>query len=180
MKLFKINRIIVYILIGALIIIFNDFILDKHLLSWIVGISTLVLSVEGLIYDIYFKKYETDRNHIGTEIFKIAVSILILTVFRNDLDMICICWAILVGLTATRALNKSIYGMVAHKPFMISMLFSILELTLAILLVTNPSHHVSTHVVLLGIELIVEGIASILHALYKMHDKGEEDMNELE
>lgn len=176
MNIFKINKTIVYAIIGILIITFHGYILDKKILSWIVGISTLVIAVEGLIYDIYYKKYHTDRNHIGSEIFKICVSILILTVFKNDLDMICICWAIIVALTSTRSLNKAIHAMVSKKPFVFEMIFSIIELTLTILLVTNPDHHVSTHVILLGVELIVESIMIVIHMLLKKKEHAIEEI----
>ncbi len=163
----RINKTIIYFLIGLLTIIFHSYIIEKELVYLVVGVTTLVLAIEGLLYDIIYKQFKTTHNHIGTELFKIALAIVMIVVFKENLVLICVCWAILVALNSTKTLNKSIGHMSKKEPFVFSMIFSIVQLVLAILLIIDPEEHASMHVVLLGVEFIVEAIEFVVNSFYR-------------
>lgn len=166
-ELLRINKIIVYFIVGVAAIALNKVIIEKNLLYLLVGLSTLVLAIEGLFYDIFTRSYKTDHNHIGTELFKIALSMVVLFVLKDNLDMICICWAILVVLASTKTLNKAISHMTNKEPFVFSMLFSIAQLVLSVILITNPEEHAPLHVIILGIEFIIEALRYIVNYIYR-------------
>lgn len=175
-NVFKINKIIIYFLVGLFIILFHNYILNHNILYLVIGITTLVLAIEGLIVDIVLKRYKTDNNHIGSELFKIALSLVILIAFnkKSDFEMVCICWSIIVIIANTKTLNKAISNLFTKKKFMFSIIFSIMQLVLAIMLISNPEHHVKLHIIILGIEFIIESIRYTMNYIYALKNDNKE------
>lgn len=167
-KILRINKIIVYLLTGILIIAFHKPIINNNLLYLIIGITTLVLAIEGIIFDIITKRYKQEYNHIGTELFRLSLALVILFVLndRSDFNMVCICWSIIVILANVKTLNKTIAHLMHREPFVFHMLFAVSQLILAILLISNPEHHATMHLIILGVEFIIQSIEIFINLMY--------------
>lgn len=164
MKVITLSKSIVYIIVGILVLIFNTRIYDY--LHYVIGGIYLALSFEGLLYDIFTKKYRVEHNHIGNSLIGIALSLLI--IIHPDFYLVCIVWATISLLKGGKEISEAIYHIVnskAKKYSIISLLEALAMVALAILLMENPHHHVKMHIIILGIEFILEGIRRILHVL---------------
>lgn len=163
-KIYKINMMIIYLIVGIITIIFrNDLLEYLHLL---VGISMLVLGLQALFLDIYFKTYQKENNKIGLDLVRVVLSIIIITAFHDDLILVCVCWAIIAILSSCVVLSRSIHSMFKKEFFIFEMLFSIAEITFAIILISDPFEHVTFHIVILGVEFILESISILIDLLY--------------
>lgn len=172
-KMLIINKIIIYIIVGLFTVIFHNLIMDNNFLYLLVGITTLLLGVEGMLADIIAKAYKSDHNHMGSELFRIVLAIVILFHFnkKEDFEMVCICWAILVVVSNTKSLNKSINHMFKGESFLFHMVFSIVQLVLAIILITDPGHHAKMHVIILGFEFLIEASEYLINVFYRQKTK---------
>lgn len=157
-QILRINKIIFYIPIGIIIIVFREHLINY--LSLIVGIPMLVFSLESLIYEIIIRNYRNEYNRLGEETIKIILSILIIFAFNNDVELIAITWGIIAILQALKELSKSIHELTSNrKPiYLLVLAQSLIQIGLAILLIADPHEHVSFHLVILGVEMEIESL----------------------
>ena len=172
-QLLRINKIVFYVPIGIIIIIFRNNLIDN--LSLIVGIPMLVFSFESLIYEIVSKNYRNESNRLGEELIKIILSATIIFAFDDNVEMISIIWGIIAIITALKELSKSIYEIVNKRKmlFFIVIAHSIVQIVFAILLIVEPSEHVTFHLILLGVEMELESVRVLLTIIYNKirHDR---------
>ena len=173
---FRLFRFVLNIFIGLWILIGakveKKFIIEY--LSYIVGASLFVESVISLIHDIIKKKYNNDENHMGSHIVSLIISIMILLIRpiykEPKLELTCILWGISAIMSSSLNLNFTIYE-ITHKEFrfieFIEMIESIAEIALSILLIMEPDNHVDTHIILLGVEYILESVLTAFHFIKK-------------
>jgi len=158
-----INRItltIIYVILGTLIIIFRDSWIDY--LHLVVGIPVLVLAIHSLYVDVFNKTYNEMHNKIGYDIAKIAISCIIIFVHKDSIYITCILWGMLAIFNASFSLSKSFYLMHKKSYFLFTLLLAVTEITFAIILIINPLEHVMFHIILLGVEFILDAIRNIL------------------
>lgn len=157
-QIIRINKMVFYIPIGIIIIVMREHMVNY--LSYIAGIPMLILSIEGLIYEIISKSYKTEHNRIGEEIIKIILSVLIIFAFNNNVEIICVIWGIIAILQAVKELSKSIYELAyGQNPlYLLLLLQTIIQIIFAVLLIIEPEEHVSLHLVLLGVEMELESL----------------------
>lgn len=157
-QILRINKIIFYIPIGIIIIIFREHLINY--LSLIVGIPMLVFSSESLIYEIIIRNYRNEYNRLGEETIKIILSILIIFAFNNNVELIAITWGIIAILQALKELSKSIYELTSNKKLIYFLVLaqSLIQIGFAILLISDPHEHVSFHLVILGVEMEIESL----------------------
>ncbi len=156
MKTLSLLKPIIYILTGLLIIIFYEQILS--ILPYVVGSIMILVNISSIITDIFLKEY----NHIGYKIGIIMLGIIIITIVSEDFNAICIIWATISIINGGRSLIKSMLGINESILNIFSLFLAIVAIVLSIFLILNPENHVATHIILLGIEIILDGIRLIL------------------
>lgn len=166
-QILRINKMIIYIPIAIIIIVLREDLLDY--LNFIVGIPLLVFSLESLLYELYIKNYRNELNRIGEDIIQIILSILIIAVFDDNLEIICIIWGIIAILTAVKELSKSIYEITAkRKPiYFLVVTQTLFQIFFAVLLIIEPAEeHATMHLVLLGVEILLESLRIFITFIY--------------
>lgn len=156
MKLLDSIKPIIYIITGILIIIFFQQVVD--VLPYVVGTIMILVNLEAAIVDII----EHDYTHIGYKIGIIILGILIITVVPHDFEAICIIWATISIVNGGKSLVNSSLEIKRSWLNIIGLLLAILSITLSIFLIIDPLGHVSTHIILLGIEILLDGIRILL------------------
>ncbi|MBR6072396.1 MAG: hypothetical protein IKP77_06185 [Acholeplasmatales bacterium] len=165
-QILRINKMVFYIPIGIIIIVMREHLINY--LSLIVGIPMLIVSIEGLIYEIAIHSYKTEHNRIGEEIIKIILSVLIIFAFDNNVEIISIIWGVIAILQAVKELSKAIYELTygGNPLFLLLLLQTIIQIIFAILLIIEPEEHVSLHLVLLGVEMELESSRILFTFIY--------------
>ena len=152
---------IVYIITGILIIIFSKQIVNY--LPYVVGSIMILVNVEAIIVDAIEKDYE----HFGYKLGIIVLGIVIMSAAFDDFEAICIIWATISIINGGRSLIKSIIDIKKSKVInIIGLLLSLLSIVLSIFLIIDPLEHVGSHIILLGLEIILDG-SRILLRKYK-------------
>ncbi len=164
---------IVYIITGILIIIFSKQIVEY--LPYVVGSIMILVNIEAIVVDSIEKDYE----HFGDKLGIITLGILIMTACAHDFEAICIIWATISIINGGRSLIKSIIDIKKATVInIIGVLLALLSIVLSIFLIVDPLEHVTSHIVLLGLEIILDGSRIILRKYKNKYQlKIENDMN---
>lgn len=155
----KINAILI-ILNGIICLIFHN-----HILNLLPTLCALVIILEGLVQfveGIKNKDYASlEKINLEKSIVFMAIGIGILFRQNNALFIIGIFWG-LSGLSkATHSLNVTLYNIFHKEKFLLTAVKSILEFSLSLLLIFDPYHSVGHHVIILGLELLLEGCSEL-------------------
>jgi uncharacterized membrane protein HdeD (DUF308 family) len=164
---------IVYIITGILIIIFSKQIVEY--LPYVVGSIMILVNIEAIVVDSIEKDYE----HFGYKLGIIVLGIVIMTAAFDDFEAICIIWATISIINGGRSLIKSIIDIKKATVInIIGVLLALLSIVLSIFLIVDPLEHVTSHIVLLGLEIILDGSRIILRKYKNKYQlKIENDMN---
>lgn len=167
LKILKINKGIIYVVLGIIVLIFRASILNY--LYLFVSIPVLVIALEELAYGIYVKSYKNQFNDLGEILLKIVLSVFLLLYNKEEeLLEVCVLWGIIVIISATMAINKAIYEL-NHKKitvFLFETTISVAQIVFSILLLIDPYEHVNFHIILLGIEMLLIGTKEFLSYIY--------------
>ncbi len=164
---------LVYIITGIAIIIFSKQIVNY--LPYVVGLIMILVNIEAIIVDAIEKDYE----HFGYKLGIIVLGIVIMTAAFDDFEAICIIWATISIINGGRSLIKSIIDIKKATVInIIGVLLALLSIVLSIFLIVDPLEHVTSHIVLLGLEIILDGSRIILRKYKNKYQlKIENDMN---
>ena len=124
----------------------------------------IAVNVEAIVVD----TLEHDYSHTGYKLGIITLGILIMTAVRNNFEAICIIWATISIINGGRSLMKSVTEITKSKISIFGFLIAILSIVLSIFLILHQTEdHVQTHIILLGAEIILDGLR-ILIRKYKI------------
>lgn len=163
MKFLDIIKPIIYIITGLVIIIFHDFMLDY--LAYVVGAVMILTNVEAIIVDLI----EKDREHFGYKIGIVILGVLMVSGATSDFTSICVIWATISIINGGRNFSKSLSEIKKDKFEILILIVSFITIVLSIFLIINPTHHVTTHLILLGVEIILDAVRLLIkkHKKYK-------------
>ncbi len=155
----KLNTLIL-ILIGFLNIVYANKL--TSILPIIIGTMMILTSGITLIYNIWQKEYQSlETMKIPENIVTIILGISILFKGNNAIPFISIIWGISGLRKGTKGLDVALYNKVHKNKFLGELLHAIFEIVISILLIYNPFEKITEHLVLLGIEMIINSIKFI-------------------
>ena len=163
MKVYKIIKFIFYILLGVLILIFNAALLEY--VPFLVGSIMILYGVEDTILKLFLKEFREDITKSVDNFLIIMLGIIMF--FLNKPEHFvpaCIIWATWSILREEweikeKAIEQSNSLVIA----IINVIESIVLIVFSILLIFSPTeHHAHVHIILLGIELMLEVIFPVL------------------
>ncbi len=183
---------------GILILVLNQKI--ESYIYLIVAINLILVSTLNLMQEIVDRSYRLKTNHIGTNMFTIAVAILILTQFHDDIYRVSIMWAVATVVNSTMEINEGLHELHERKAFsIINLIFSTAEIVFSILLLVEPeenAEHFLTHIYLLGAGFILGAaeellgmispylskvpVVNFIPTIQKMADERKEEKKEIE
>ena len=166
--------------ISTILIIINGIICiiyHEEMIGWLPSICAIVLLIKGtikMVEGIKAKDYASlEEKKLERAIIIIAVAIAILIQRDNALVVVVIFWGLLGLNKSVNYLNEALYYFSKKKGGFLPLLKAIVEFTLSILLIFDPLGKATEHILILGFELIIEGIFEIM----SIHDGKEELIN---
>ncbi len=157
-------RTIAYLATGILILVLEEQI--ENYIYLIVGFNLLLVSLAELMKEFVRRGYKASYNHIGTALFGLVASILILTSFHDDVYQVSVMWAVATVVSSTMEINEGLHEIHEKKSFaLINLAFAVAEIVFSILLLMEPEEnveHVHTHIILLGIGFILEASEALI------------------
>ena len=145
---------ILLLTIGTILIIFHENI--SHILPYIIGVNTILIST-SFIKDFIIEKNFDEKNtkKLASGIIMFIVGIIIIIQNQDSINLIAISWGIFGLKKGIDELSEAIYNHIQKKKFIITLIHSIIEISLAIILIYNPFEKLSEHIIILGIEYVM-------------------------
>ena len=167
MKIYKIIKFIFYMLLGLLVLIFNESLTDY--IPLFVGSIMILYGVEDTILKLFLKEFREDITKSVDNLLIIMLGVILF--FLNEEEhfvSVCIIWATWSILREEweikeKAIEKSNSLVIS----IVNIIESIVVIVFSIMLIFNPTeHHAHVHIYLLGIELMLEVIFPLLDELF--------------
>lgn len=119
-----------------------------HVLPWLMGFALILRGISVIVLIFHFK----DKTFgPGAVIYNFVMGITIIVIGGDSINIIGVIWAVYSLIEACKEISE----MWREKKYpVIKLINSVISIALAVMLITNPFEHFTTHVVILGIEII--------------------------
>lgn len=152
---------VVQTILGIACILFTKQI--HHVFPIILGVFMVTLGSCDILRSIVTKEYrQKETKLISHGIVVWILGFVILFHHRNADQIIGAIWGVIGLYKGSEALNTAIFQRSAKLPFIRSILHGLIDILLGMTLLVDPMTAVEHHVFILGIELIVLGVQSVL------------------
>lgn len=149
----------IFPIVGIICILWADHVV--RVLPYLLG-SAMVIdgSLIGInsLQDKHFLNHDSEELVYGIVMLIMGVAFIIQGV--NSLGPIGTTWAIIGIRKASKSLNQAIQQIYMKKKFVTPFIAFLIRITLALLLLFDSLEKLSTHIVILGLELVVTSIRS--------------------
>lgn len=146
-------RFFLYLAVGILIIIFNTQLMDD--IPQLVGSMMIIFGLEGIIKEIKLKTIDTEYTRFYDNEILIALAIVLFFIGDKDFEVSCTIWAVWSILREGRELAEEMHKRKISIASNLSILESVIVIILSIILIIDPIKHARSHIILLGVELIL-------------------------
>jgi len=155
MKPLQIIKTVLYVLGGIAVLILNNVIMESEFVGILVGIVIALYAADVIILSV------AEKTMLGENGLFIALSHLLLAVVMfvvsNDIVKVCLVWAVWSILREGKELSECAHRLYHKKPALISAIESVVIIIFSFTMILEPGeHHAHVHVIILGIELILE------------------------
>ena len=169
-KFYKLAKLILFVAMGILVLVFNEAIMAKEgaLINGIVGSVIAIYGLEGVILPLVRKQWKEKQVAIlngGINILIAVIMIFLLENHPDELRIVCVIWSIWsIMREGEEIVEKGFEGIKEHPiTSIINFAESIIVIVFSVMLICAKDaheleHHAHAHVILLGIELIIEVI----------------------
>ena len=154
MKFWKIFKTALYLLAGIFILIFNvkTYGYIEYIVGSIIILYGLCIIIEGIIDKNYFK----EPNKLTESLTNILIGVVLLFTGSN-IDSLCSIWGVWSILREGKEMAHAIHHISEKKAGILDLIESIIIIGFSFMLILQPSeHHIQTHIIILGVELILE------------------------
>lgn len=176
MKVFGIIKTIVFGALGILLICFRNFLITDftEYIHFIVGAAMVLFGCETF-GETFFDKNKKDRTLgiIGGSV-TLLFGLVVLThvkVLSDNMVLVCVLWGVASILREIKELLIFYKNKFKTNPFavILNLVYSVVVIVFSIILILNPViEKVKTHLLILGIEMILE---AALPFIYKLGEK---------
>ncbi|MBE6529700.1 MAG: hypothetical protein E7680_03740 [Ruminococcaceae bacterium] len=149
-KALKITKTILYIATGTLIFVFFWKMLPYA--AFLVGGVVLIYALEELVFCILRRQFAA----LAESLIQIILAVLLF--FSNgDLAKVCVIWGVWGIIRESRELTHALVNIKKRRLAIWDIIESVVVISLSVTMILSPNeHHATVHLVLLGIELILE------------------------
>ena len=149
-KALKITKTILYIAAGILIFIFFRKMLPYA--AFLVGGVVLIYALEELVFCILRRQFAA----LAESLIQIVLAVL-LFLSSGDLAKICVIWGVWGIIRESRELTHALVNIKKRRLAIWDIIESVVVISLSVTMILSPTeHHATAHLILLGIELILE------------------------
>jgi len=157
----KIIRYSIYGILGILVFIFNNQI--PNCLGYVVGGVMLLYGIEGLIFDFKKSSIITKGTRFFTHLILVIMSFITMFIAKDDIKLVCYIWAVWSIDREAEEIDEKVLDHLENIPVaIINGLESLIVMGLSIMLIINPLEHMHSHIILLGIELLLEVVWNVI------------------
>lgn len=169
-KLYKLIKLILFVAAGIAILICNELIMknDGAIINGLVGLIIAIYGLEGILLPIFTHKVKAERIEMlngGVNLLIAIIMIFLLEGHDYELRIVCVLWSLWsIMREGVEIFDKGVIGIKNHPiTSIINFAESIIVIVFSIQLIIAKDaheleHHAHAHVILLGIELIIEVI----------------------
>ena len=169
-KIYKLTKLSLFVIMGILVLVFNKSIMNNEgaLINGIVGSVIAIYGLEGLFLPIATKRIKQEKVEMlngGINILIAIVMIFLLEGNPEELRIVCVLWSVWsIMREGVEIFDKGFVGIKNHPiTSVINFAESIIVIIFSVELICAKTfheleHHAHAHVILLGIELIIEVI----------------------
>ena len=147
---------ILLIINGLICLIFTD-----HILNLLPTISGGIILIKGMIQffqGIRDKDYASiEQVNLEKSIVSIAIGIGILIKQNHSIFIIGVFWGLSGLMKAVNYFNIILYNITNSKKYILLTVRTLIEFVLALVLIFDPFKNVAHHIIILGLELLLEG-----------------------
>ena len=197
-KIYKLIKLILFVAMGIAILVCNKLIMNEEgaIINGLVGAIIAIYGLEGIVLPIFTKKVKAEKVEMlngGVNILIAIIMIFLLEGHTYELRIVCVLWSLWsIMREGVEIFDKGFVGIKNH-PITSTINFaeSIIVIIFSVQLIVAKDaheleHHAHAHVILLGIELIIEVIwvylgefeSRILRRLRRRHNKEEKEQLE--
>ena len=168
-KIYKLTKLILFVLMGIAILVLNEKIMEhSDILNYLVGGIIAIYGLEGVILPIATKKIKAEKIEMfggGVDILIAIIMIFLIDKNSEELRILCVLWSLWsIMREGEEIFDKGFEGIRNHPiTSAINIAESIVVIVFSVELIIAHNeheleHHAHAHVILLGIELIIEVI----------------------
>lgn len=168
-KIYKLTKLILFVLMGIAILVLNELIIKHNdILNFLVGGIIAIYGLEGIILPIATKKVKAEKIEMfggGVDVLIAIIMIVLLKGNDEKLRIVCVLWSLWsIMREGEEIFDKGFVGIKNHPiTSAVNIIESIVVIVFSVILIVAPDedellHHAHAHVILLGIELIIEVI----------------------
>lgn len=172
MKTYKNIKLAIYVTIGVAIIVLRDIFLNYA--AFVVGACVLLYGLDMIIQSLIKKNTFKKTTPLPLGITNIIIGV-ILFLSHGNVTTICVAWAIWSilreGVESQEAIGHKAKNIVTF----INIGESIVVIVLSTIMAIEPSlHHIHFHLLILGIEQILEVLFPIFDSFVAKHEKAKQ------
>lgn len=158
-KFLKITKTVLYIAAGILIILFHKNMMPY--VAFLVAGVVLAYALEELAFRIARRQFPD----IAESMIQILLAILLIYL-HDDFVKVCVIWGVWSVIREGRDLHRALTNIKKYKLAVLDILESVVVIPLSILIILRSKPvHAQLHLILLGIELILEVLFPLLEDL---------------
>lgn len=169
-KIYKLIKLILFIAMGIAILVCNKYIMHEEgaILNGLVGTIIAIYGLEGILLPIFTHKVKAEKIEMlngGVNVLIAIIMIFLIEGYDDELRILCVLWSLWsIMREGVEIFDKGVVGIKNHPiTSVVNFAESIVVIVFSVMLITARSfeeleHHAHAHVILLGIELIIEVI----------------------
>ena len=172
-KKYQIFKTIYFTILGILVFIFNNYLTNHAYI--LVSMIMLLYGIEDIVERLIRKVNKKNISRLSSNILIITLGIICLFLKREtDFVPLCIIWATWAILREEWEL-EDVINLFHNKVIMgLNIMESLAVIVISIVFIFSPTiEHIRVHVILLGVELILEVFFPILDLIFKPRKKVE-------
>ncbi len=163
LKIYKLIKLPVFLICGVLLFIFSEVFLENeyHLLPFLVGGVITFYGIEGIIMMTIKGEIKEEPVMFMNASVTLILGVIVLfftTGSENMLVIVSVLWSVWAIMRESEEISEKVLPNLNFKiTSAINLLESVAVILFSVLLIITPvEHHVHSHIILLGIELILE------------------------
>ena len=190
-KVYKAIKLALFIIMGIFVLVFNKRIMNHEgaIINGVVGAVIAIYGLEGLLLPIVTKRIKQERVEMLNGAINLLIAIVMVFLLEgnpDELRIVCVLWSVWsIMREGVEIFDKGFVGIKNHPiTSFVNFAESIVVIVFSVELICAKNfnellHHAHAHVILLGIELIIEVIwvyvgefeAKILRKIRQKHLK---------
>lgn len=162
-KTFKICKAVLYFGLAIAIFILHHTVMPY--VGYLVGGVILIWSIDEIIERWHSKHFTS----MSIPLVQIVIAVL-LCITANDIVTVCVMWGVWSVIRESREMTKALDRLVHRRSGLLNVIESVIVIVMSAMMILEPGeHHAHIHVIVLGIELILEILFPLMNELYDRH-----------